>query len=428
MSKKITKQFVKQQLKKQPDVDKENPDVELYSSEYRNQNCIPHSTNAKSYIFNGEELFLESYPYSIELSENDLRQNMEDFNFENCRFFEAHEGTLLRVFWISGKWYTATNKKLESINSKWAARTTTFGLHFAEAVKENIRLLEDEEIYEDEEETIEEKKKNAKEYLANIYEANLDKSKKYVFLLEPSHEERIVCLTNAPRFFNIGVFDKDNNLSFDEDVTMNGFVVPKPKELKFNNVRDLLWNLENININEIQGFIAIQSQPDQEDKHYKILNENYKYLFSLRGNTSSIRFRYLELQHQNTTINLAYGTNQQKTKATQKMVEDFIDLYNFKEQAQIVETFIWNICIDLFQKYQCRYMNKRFIDVSVKVNDILEKVHFYFLQSIRINDKRITTPNRIRDILEIQTPTTVNKLLAEYEKIEKDSKRNRILA
>jgi hypothetical protein len=110
------------------------------------------------------------------------------------------------------------------------------------------------------------------------------------------------------------------------------------------------------------------------------------------------------------------------------MVEDFIDLYNFKEQAQIVETFIWNICIDLFQKYQCRYMNKRFIDVSVKVNDILEKVHFYFLQSIRINDKRITTPNRIRDILEIQTPTTVNKLLAEYEKIEKDSKRNRILA
>ena len=50
-SKKITKQIVQQQLmKKQPDVDKERPSVELYSAEYRDQRCIPHSTNVKSYV------------------------------------------------------------------------------------------------------------------------------------------------------------------------------------------------------------------------------------------------------------------------------------------------------------------------------------------------------------------------------------------
>jgi|APSaa5957512535_1039671.scaffolds.fasta_scaffold00260_29 hypothetical protein len=422
-SKKITKQIVQQQLmKKQPDVDKERPSVELYSAEYRDQRCIPHSTNVKSYVFNGDELFFEGYPYSIELTQT----NYEGLEFEKCRFFEAHEGTLLRVFNIGGKWYTSTNRRLDAFNSKWAAKTTTFGLHFAHAVRENIRALSDEEFFEDEEESFEEKKKVAREYLNKIYEANLDKSKKYMFLIEPCKEERIVCLTNSPRFFNIGVFDKDNNLSLTEDVVLDGFMVPKPQELFFEDMREMLQALDNIDIKRIQGFIAIQSEQGRDDKHFKILTNRYKYYFGLRGNTSSIRFRFLELEYQNTLIHLGQGTNQQTTAQTNQMLIDFCDMYDFN--AEPLLNYIWRVVVeDLFQKYQIRYIKKNLADPSMspKQDKMLKEIHMHFSESVRAGRRRQTDRLRIRDILAMQKPSYLNQLIAEYEKKDKDAERER---
>jgi hypothetical protein len=426
-SKQITKRIVQQQLKKHPDVDKERPSVELYCSEYRNQNCVPH-TNAKSYVFHGDQLFLEGYPYSIELTQS----NHEGLEFGKCRFFEAHEGTLIRVFNIAGKWYTSTNRRLDAFNSKWAAKTTTFGLHFADAVRENIRALNDEEFFEEEEESFEEKKKNARDYLNTIYEANLDKSKKYMFLLEPCKEERIVCLTNSPRFFNIGVFDEDNNLSLDEDVTLDGFMVPKPQELFFGDMREMLCVLDNIDVHRIQGFIAIQSDAGLEDKHFKILNDRYKYFFSVRGNTSSIRFRFLELEYQNTLINLNHGTNQQTTAG--QMLMDFCAMYQF-DPHPLLNYISLRVVEDLFLKYQNRYIWKHPANptVSDKQDRMLKEIHWHFNESGRAGLRREGRPQetdgpdrlRIRDILAMQKPSDLNQLIAEYEKKDKDAERER---
>lgn len=416
----ITKRMVQQQLKKS-DVDSEHPEVELYFSEYRNQNCVNHSTNTKSCVFNGDQLFLASYPYSIEL---DLAQPNQEFEFEKCRFFEAHEGTLIRVFNIKGNWYTATNRRLNAFNSKWAAKTTTFGLHFADAVRENIRALNDDEFFEDEEESFEEKKKSAKNYLSKIYDDNLDKSKKYMFLLEPCKEERIVCLTNSPRFFNIGVFDKDNNLSLDEDVTLGGFLVPKPKELVFEDMGKMRCALENIDYYHLQGFIAIQNGGE---KHFKILNEQYKYLFKLRNNVSSIRFRFLQLEHQNTVINLNHGTNQQTTAQTEQMLNDFCNLYRSEFDPQPLLTYIWSRVVeDLFVKYQDRYIKKQpDPTVSNKQDMMLKEIHRYFNESVKAGHRRQTDRLRIRDILAMQKPSDLNQLIAEYEKKDKDAERER---
>lgn len=421
--KQITKQIVQQQLRKQPDVDKEQPSVELYCSEYRDQRCVPHSNNAKSYVFNGDQLFFEGYPYSIELSQT----NYEGLEFEKCRFFEAHEGTLLRVFNINGKWYTSTNRRLDAFNSKWAAKTTTFGIHFADAVRENIRAVNDDEFFEDEEEDkkLEDKKKDARDYLNKIYEANLDKTKKYMFLLEPCKEERIVCLTKSPRFFNIGVFDKDNNLSLDEDVVLDGYKVPKPQELVFEDMRAMLYALDSIDFKRIQGFIAIQSEEGRDDKHFKILNNQYKYYFGLRGNTSSIRFRYLQLEHQNTMINLGLGTNQQTTSQTKQMLDDFCAMYDFNPQPLL--EYIWvKIVGDLFQKYQQRYIRKM-PDTSLteKQDNMLKEIHRHFIESLRTGNRRLTDKTRIMDILSIQKPSSLNQLITEYEKKDKDSERDR---
>jgi hypothetical protein len=420
--KQITKQIVQQQLRKKPDVDKEQPSVELYCSEYRDQRCMPHSNNVKSYVFNGDELFFEGYPYSIELTQT----NYEGFEFEKCKFYEAHEGTLIRVFNINGKWYTSTNRRLDAFNSKWAAKTTTFGIHFADAVRENIRALNDDEIFEDEEDKkLEDRKQDARDYLNKIYDANLDKTKKYMFLLEPCKEERIVCLTNSPRFFNIGVFDRDNNLSLDEDVVLDGYEVPKPQELVFEDMREMLCALDNIDFKRIQGFIAIQSEEGHDDKHFKILNNQYKYYFGLRDNTSSIRFRYLQLEYQNTMINLGLGTNQQTTIQTKQMLDDFCAMYDFNPQP--IHEYIWlKIVGDLFQKYQQRYIRKM-PDTSLteKQDMMLKEIHKHFIESVKANNRRPTDKTRIMDILAMQKPSSLNQLIAEYEKKDKDAERER---
>ena len=415
----ISKQIVQQQLRKQPDVDKERPSVELYCSEYRDQRCVPHSNNAKSYVFNGDQLVFEGYPYSIELTQT----NYAGLEFEKCRFFEAHEGTLLRVFNISGKWYTSTNRRLDAFNSKWAAKTTTFGIHFADAVRENIRAVNDDEFFEDEDKKLEDRKQDARDYLNKIYEANLDKTKKYMFLLEPCKEERIVCLTtNAPSFFNIGVFDKDNNLSLDEDIVLSGYEVPKPQELFFEDMRNMLEALNNIDFKRIQGFIAIQS----DDKHFKILNNQYKYYFNLRNNTSSIRFRYLQLEYQNSMINLGLGVNQQTSIQTQQMCDDFCKMYDFNPQPLM--EYIWNkIVEDLFQKYKQRYI-KKLGDVSPiteKQDKMLKEIHQHYIESLNRGNRRPTNKTRIMDILAIQKPSSLNQLIAEYEKKDKDAEKER---
>jgi hypothetical protein len=414
----ITKQIVQQQLRKKPDVDKEQPSVELYCSEY----SVPHSNNAKSYVFNGDQLFFEGYPYSIELTQT----NYEGLEFEKCRFFEAHEGTLLRVFNINGKWYTSTNRRLNAFNSKWAAKTTTFGIHFADAVRENIRAVNDDEFFEDEEEkNLEDRKKDARDYLNKIYDASLDKTKKYMFLLEPCKEERIVCLTNSPRFFNIGVFDKDNNLSLDEDVVLGGHAVPKPQELVFEDMKEMLCALDKINFNLIQGFIAIQSEEGRDDKHFKILNSQYKYCFGLRDNTSSIRFRYLQLEHQNTMINLGLGINQQTTAQTKQMLDDFCAMYDFNPRP--LHEYVWlKIVGDLFQKYQQRYIRKM-PDASLteKQDRMLKEIHQHFIESLRAGNRRPTDKTKIMDILSMQSPSSLNQLIAEYEKKDKDAERER---
>jgi hypothetical protein len=329
------------------------------------------------------------------------------------------------VFNINGKWYTSTNRRLDAFNSKWAARTTTFGIHFADSVRENIRAVNDDEFFEDDEKKLEDKKKDARDYLNNIYEANLDKNKKYMFLLEPCKEERIVCRTNSPRFFNIGVFDKDNNLSLDEDVALDGYEVPKPRELFFKNLREMLNALNNVDFKRIQGFIAIQSE-EGCDKHFKLLNDHYKYYFSLRDNTSSIRFRYLQLEHQNTMINLGIGVNQQTTVQTKQMRDDFCAMYNFDPQP--LHEYVWvRIVEDLFRKYQQRYIKKMMPDTTLteKQDKMLKEIHQHFLDSLKHSTRRSTDKIRIMDILAMQKPSTLNQLIAEYEKKDKDAERER---
>ena len=404
----ITKLFI-QQSHKNPDIDLENEGVELYCSDFKDNSA----RNTKSYVFHRDELFLASCSYSIELG----KEECDCLKFKNCRFFEAHEGTVIKVFNINNKWYTATNRRLNAFNSKWAARNTTFGIFFAAAVEENIRKVDDDEIFEDDiPKSLDQRKKEAKEYLNSIYESNFDKTKKYIFLLKPCKEERIVCETQSPKIFNIGVFDKDNNFSNDEKIIIENFTVPRPTELFFDNKEQMIEALSDINPMNLQGFVAIQKE-GSEDKHYKIFNDEYKYYFNLRNNRPSLRFRFLELCHENTMSNIKNYTNQNNKK-----IIDFTELYKDDFDPHEVLEYIWSrIVVDLFRLYEAQYIKKLPVTILTdKQEYILEVVHSHFLNS----GKRLPTNHqRISDLLAIQKPSILNQLLGEYEKKDKIMKK-----
>lgn len=423
----VSKAFIQNQIKKKPDIDQNN-DVSLFCADYDKEIKAEHPSNTKGYVFHGDQLFFQGFPYSTELNLNSFDESQIDL--KNCRIFESHEGTLIRVFNINNVWYTSTNRKLDALKSKWAAKHTTFGQRFVEA----IRDLVDENVDEDEasEETEEDfsttttttsnqsgpvgsaaqkkyeeqvKEQNSKDsaFLTKIYEKNLDPLKKYMFILKPSEEERIVCRAEPrPTIYHVGTFDKDNIISFDEEVILNGTKIETPKEKFFKDWHELKNSIDSININYHQGYILIQK--GEFDKHYKIINDQYRYLFSVRGNVPSLRFRYLQLRK------YGGGGSIRNAPVNEEMYKSFLDLYNYHNEAMAIEKEIYELSKNLHQKYLLIYVEKkRNSDLSEAENDVLQNI----IHKSYLDTRSKTTVSKINDLLTLDKPSKINKLLQE---------------
>ena len=422
----MSKAFIQNQIKKKPDVDQNN-DVSLFCADYDKEiHPLEHPSNTKGYVFHGDKLFFQGFPYSTELNLKSFDELQIDL--KNCRIFESHEGTLIRVFNINNIWYTSTNRKLDALKSKWAAKHTTFGQRFVAAIRDLVD--ENEEASEEEkdeesttstttsnksgvsttssvglkkyEERVKEQNSKDIAFLTKIYEKNLDPLKKYMFILKPSEEERIVCRAEpSPTIYHVGTFDKDNMLSLDEEVILNGTKIETPKEKFFKNWHELKNSIDSININYHQGYILIQ-KGEKFDKHYKIINDQYRYLFSVRGNVPSLRFRYLQLRK--------YGGSGSIRNApvNEEMYESFLDLYNFHNEAMAIEKEIYELSKDLHQKYLLIYVEKkRNSDLSEAENDVLQNI----IHKSYLDTRSKTTVSKINDLLTLNKPSKINKLL-----------------
>jgi hypothetical protein len=425
----VSKEFIQNQIKKKPDVDQNN-NVSLFCADYDNKihgaaQAEHPSNNTKGYVFHGDKLFFQGFPYSTELNLNSFDESQIDL--KNYRIFESHEGTLIRVFNINNIWYTSTNRKLDAFKSKWAAKHTTFGQRFVAAIRD---LVDENEVDENSEEETEEdfsktstsevstsgvsaaqkyeervKEQNSKDsaFLTKIYEKNLDPLKKYMFILKPSEEERIVCRAEPrPTIYHVGTFDKDNMISFDEEIILNGTKIETPKEKFFKDWHELKKSIDSININYHQGYILIQ-KGEEFDKHYKIINDQYRYLFSVRGNVPSLKFRYLQLRK--------YGGG--SAPVNKEMYESFLNLYNYHNEAMAIEKEIYELSKDLHQKYLLIYVEKkRNSDLSDAENDVLQNI----IHKSYLDTRSKTTISKINDLLTLNKPSKINKLLQEKRK------------
>ena len=92
------------------------------------------------------QILLKSFPYTIEYNMREHKNISENINnINNIKFYDAYEGTLVRMFYYNEKWYITTHRKLDAFKSKWASKES-FGEQFEKCI--NYEMENNEKIKE----------------------------------------------------------------------------------------------------------------------------------------------------------------------------------------------------------------------------------------------------------------------------------------
>lgn len=340
----------------------EDGDIALFCNE-------EDATNIRGYVTLGEDLFLPGFPVPTEVTYTNISE-LIDNDLTKYSVYDSHEGTIIRVFFIK-RWYVSTNRKLDAMKSKWASKHKTFGQSFTEAIRYIMDDIEDEEMKLVEPgnflKNLKKIGENNNAYLNSIFSSNLDPEKKYIFILKPSEEERIVCRAEPiPTVYHIGTYDKNNVLDLVTPINLNGILIDKTKKESFSCLVELKNAVHNINIDHHQGFLLICHKTGN---HLKFYNPTYKYLFSVRDNVASLKFRYLQLR--------LY------TQTTRQIYDDFLSLYTYENEAKIIEENLYKLSVNLYQKYKSVYILKEesLDNKSTLETAVLKNIHQYYLKT-----------------------------------------------
>jgi len=332
-------------------------------------------------VFNNQEVVMRAFPYTLEYSHTDT-DNIKSNIFpilKDCKVFDSYEGSLIRMFYFNGKWYTCTHRKLNAFRSKWASKES-FGTSFKKALDSEMKNNAD----------LRESLPDGEECLLERFQSTLDPCNQYMFLVLNNDENRIVCESpEKPTLFHVGTF-VDGELSMNENIN-----IPRPKEHNFDNIDDMINYIKNIDIRRMQGVIIFTPNNNQ----YKILNQEYLELFKARGNEPSIKYRYLQVRMDRRLTDILYYL--------------YPTMINKFEEY---ENTIYAIAQNIYKSYVERYIKKKWITVPVEEYNVMRKCHTYHEQDRKQN--RISL-KKVIEILNCQSPSILNKMIRKYQN-EKD--------
>jgi len=338
-------------------------------------------SNCRGVVFHGNNIIMRAFPYTVEYDHTEEKNiyNSIQESFKDSFCYDSQEGTLIRMFYFSGKWYTSTHRKLNAFRSRWSSNES-FGNSFKRALESEI---ENNVVLRD---SLDESIEGTLERFQNI----LDKSKQYMFLVKNNEENRIVCDSpSRPTLFHVGTFVK-RELVMTENIN-----VPSPRKHIFSNVEELIKYVKNADIREIQGVIVFSPN----NKQYKIVNKNYKELFDVRGNEPSIKFRYLQVRMNSSYLNRLY------------------DLYpNMYLQFEDYENAIFSIAKNIYNSYVQRFIKKMWVTVSTEEYNVIRACHSWHEKNRKEN--RINLEKVIEKLNE-QTATNINKMIRLYKSQKK---------
>jgi hypothetical protein len=340
--------------------------------------------NCRGLVFRKDDVVLKAFPYTDEYNSDYNLDEMYLGDFDDLSFFEAHEGSLIRIFYYK-KWYISTHRKLNAFRSKWASKES-FGSCFK-------RALESERDRNESFRMSLLSMDSSNESIIDAFLSTLDTNKQYMFLLKNSEENRIICdEPEHPTVFHVGTFT-DGVLSLESDIK-----IPSPCPLNFKNYEEVKNYVEEVDIHKLQGVIVFAPN----NKQFKIMNKEYQELFRVRGNEPSIKFRYLQL------------------RMDREAVEKLCCLYpKHVEKFEHYENTLYDIAVSIHKNYVKRFIKKNFVMVAREDYEIIKKAHAWYLED---RDNHRIDANKIIEIMNEQSPTNLNHMIRQYEQgIKKQS-------
>ena len=221
----------------------------------------------------------------------------------------------------------------------------------------------------------------------NCYCDLLDRNKTYAFLVRNDKENRIVCdAPDHPQVFFIGSFDRSTHLLTEG----NDSFLDMPKSHNFSTLDELIDYVNSIDYKLKQGVIVYM--PNQ--RQVKIMNPTYVSFFNVRGNESSIKFRYLQLRMDGHTAASL--------------------LYLYPEYIPIIQTYekiIRSVSQKIYNAYVDRFIHKKYVSLPQPEYFIMQACHGWHLQD-RKNNKM--TYDQVANIMNSQSATVLNRIIKPY--------------
>jgi hypothetical protein len=272
---------------------------------------------SRGVVFSGANLVLKGYPHINTLSVKDMPLYITNSDIPKFRSFISYEGTLIRVFYFKNKWFVSTHRKLDAFKSKWSSRET-FGESFTKGLwneyQSNSLFRKHVGV-------------SGPNSIINDMTKCMDIRKQYMFLVLPNKDNRIVCQVQEKNVvYHVGTF-----IDHELDTECTILDITKPESVKFDSVDELANIVSKMDTQKYQGVIMFR----EDGEVYKLVNDNYKLFFDLRGNVESVRFRYLQVR---------------KYKCTRNLMRE---LYSEKiDEFDKIEAFITNLVSNIWSKYQ----------------------------------------------------------------------------
>ena len=369
--------------------------------------CYVRCTNAdvsivrscRGVVLDGDKVFLQTYPYTpeFEIEEKDKVTSLLT-TLDGLTFCDAHEGSLLRVFFAKNKWYISTHRKLDAFRSKWGGRQS-FGELFRDSLeaeyKENGDFksrIDGAEPTTDPIYTLNPGSAEAEslQHVLPRFLSTLDKSKCYCFIVRNTVENRIVCQPpERSTLYHVGTFSMEDPTYFtlpSDGTTDDNIGIPGPNTHTFSSWDEVFDNVGRINEDDLQGIIAFSGS-----NHIKILNPEYKRLFNIRGNEPSIKYRYLQVRMQKETTDELY-----------RLYPRYTDTFEEYENQ------LYKIAKSIYDSYVQRFIKKKYVTLPREEYQVMRSCHSWHLEDRAKN--RISLRKVIEKLNE-QTPTNLNKMI-----------------
>ena len=307
-----------------------------------------------------------SFAYTEDIVPSSLEQNFE--LTPDMYIAKATEGTAMRIFQSSsGKWHTATHKKLQGANSRWSG--PTFGEIF-----ESVWGTQENFPFSD----------------------FLDSSMCHIFLLAaPSN--RLVCQISSASLTLVGQFERREDGRMNLLPTLNMLNrhehVELQETLKFDTVEKLVTEAINVNWREYTGILVASETPQM--KCFKLVPQGYAWRRAIRGNEPNFCLRYLQLRCEDEEITSSH------------MVELFPEQ---KDLFDGIEKDLEKLPGHLKRLYFQRYQESGYIRMPGEEYRIVDYVYNNFNDGVLEN---------IKHQLQKSTPRQLNAMIKHMNKPER---------